>query len=375
MELHLGIAARRDYQGWRSDLHLRHGPAVTPLGAYTWGSRRKLSAIQGLHGTAHWASRSEILNSSLLPPAGIPSQDVYVGAWFDSKARLNRYLRHNGPEHVLAFASTRSGKGVGLVIPTLLSWPHSVVCYDIKGENWALTSGWRKQHAGNKVLKFDPTTHDGSCAQFNPLAEIRIGEDMEVADAQNIATMLVDPDGKGLVDHWAKTSQTLLTGAILHCCYSKHTETGHEATRADVDGLLAHPELEIQEVLEQMLDHPHLGDKPHELVARALLNLSEKELSSVVSTALSFLSLYRDPVVAMNTSQSDFRIRDLVHHELPVSLYLVVRPADADHLRPLIRLMLTQIVRRLTEHMDPEGAAALRSTGTACCCSSMSSPH
>ena len=154
----------------------------------------------------------------------------------------------------------------------------------------------------------------------------------------------------------------MLTGAILHCCYIKRTETGHEATLADVDVLLAHPEFEIQEVLEQMLDHPHLGDRPHELIARAarsLLNLSEKELSSVVSTALSFLSLYRDPVAAMNTSQSDFRIRDLMHHELPVSLYLVVRPADADHLRPLIRLMLTQIVRRLTEHMDPEGGRSV----------------
>jgi len=113
------------------------------------------------------------------------------------------------------------------------------------------------------------------------------------------------PYGKGLLDHWAKTSQALLTGAILHCCYIKRTETGHEAPLTDMDRLLAHPELEIQEVLEQMLEHPHLSDRPHELVAkaaRALLNLSEKELSSVVSTALSFLGLYRDPVVAMNTS-------------------------------------------------------------------------
>ena len=166
------------------------------------------------------------------------------------------------------------------------------------------------------------------------------------------------PYGKGLLDHWAKTSQALLTGAILHCCYIKRTETGHEATLAGVDGLPTHPELEIQEVLEQMLNHPHLGDKPHESIAktsRTMLNLSARELSSMVSTALSFLRLYRDPVVAMNTSQADFRIRDLMHHELPGSLYLVVRPADADRLRPLIRLMLTQIVRRLTEHMKFEG--------------------
>jgi len=279
----------------------------------------------------------------------------------EQKSRQTRYLRHNGPEHVLAFAPTRSGKGVGLVIPTLLSWPHSVVCYDIKGENWALTAGWRKQYAGNRVLKFDPTSQEGS-ARFNPLCEIRLETPLEVADAQNLATMLVDPDGKGLVDHWAKTSQALLTGAILHCSYVQRRETGAAATLADVDGLLANPELDIQAVLERMLEYRHRDDQPHPVVARVarnLLNLSEKELSSVVSTALSFLSLYRDPVVAMNTSQSDFRIRDLMHHEHPVSLYLVVRPADADRLRPLIRLLLTQIVRRLTETMRFEAGRSV----------------
>jgi len=330
--------------------------------AHRLQQHRRLSALASLHGTAHWASRQEILDSGLLPRPETPSQGVYVGAWFDEKNRRTRYLRHNGPEHVLAFAPTRSGKGVGLVIPTLLSWPHSVVCYDIKGENWALTAGWRQQYAGNTVLKFDPAAQDGSCARFNPLAEIRLGEDREVGDAQNIATMLVDPDGKGLADHWAKTSQALLTGAVLHCCYVQRQETGHAATLADVDELLAHPEMDIQAVLERMLEYPHLGGGLHPVVARAartLLNLSGKELSSVVSTALSFLSLYRDPVVAGNTGRSDFRIRDLMHHAGPVSLYLVVRPADADRLRPLVRLVITQIVRRSTERMRFENGKSM----------------
>jgi len=133
---------------------------------------------------------------------------------------------------------------------------------------------------------------------------------------------------------------------------SKRRDAGQSATLADVDELLAHPEMDIQAVLEGMLDFPHVGDGPHPVVARAartLLNLSSRELSSVVSTALSFLSLYRDPVVARNIGQSDFRIRDLMHNEDPVSLYLVVRPADADRLRPLIRLVITQIVQDLQQ--------------------------
>jgi len=322
--------------------------------------QRDLSAIEGLHGTAHWADRQEIVESGLLPQPQTHSQGVYVGAWLDEKNRKTRYLRHNGPEHVLAFAPTRSGKGVGLVIPTLLSWPHSTVVYDIKGENWALTAGWRKEYAGNKVLNFDPTA-EGS-ARFNPLSEIRLETPQEVADAQNISTMLVDPDGKGLVDHWSKMSQALLTGAILHCCYVQHRDTGQSATLADVDSLLASPEMDIQAVLELMLEHKHLGDQPHPVVARVarnMLNLSEKELSSVVSSALSFLSLYRDPLVATNTGRSDFRVRDLMHGENPVSLYLVVRPSDADRLRPLIRLVITQIVRLSTEKMRFEGGKSV----------------
>ncbi|MGB0361229.1 MAG: type IV secretory system conjugative DNA transfer family protein, partial [Endozoicomonas sp.] len=147
------------------------------------GFSRRSKAVLGLHGTAHWASLDEIQEAGLLPKEGQASKDgVYVGAYHDKKTKKTRYLKHNGPEHVLAFAPTRSGKGVGLVIPTLLSWKGSVICYDIKGENWALTAGWRKTHANNKVLRFEPTSSDDSGVCFNPLAEIRIGQPEEVGD-------------------------------------------------------------------------------------------------------------------------------------------------------------------------------------------------
>lgn len=319
-------------------------------------SARRSKAIEGLHGTAHWASQEEIKNSGLLSKdKKKPNEGVYVGAWKEEKTGNLHYLRHNGPEHILAFAPTRSGKGVGLVLPTLLSWTGSVLCYDIKGENWALTAGWRKNHAGNKVMKFDPAATDGSCVAFNPLDEIRIGGEHEVADTQNVATMLVDHDGRGLNDHWSKTGHALLTGAILHCCYAVENEEKRGATLADVGLLLANPAMTIKQVLEHMLKYKHRDGKTHPLVAqeaRAMLNKDERELSSVVSTAISYLTLYRDPIVAKNTSHSDFRIHDLMNDEKPVSLYLVVRPSDADRLRPLIRLLITQIVRRLTEKME-----------------------
>jgi type IV secretion system protein VirD4 len=93
-------------------------------------------------------------------------------------------------------------------------------------------------------------------------------------------------------------------------------------------------------------------------VARELLNKSENERSGVVSTAISFLGLYRDPVIAANTARSDWRLADLVGAERPVSLYLVVPPSDLSRTRPLIRLLLNQIARQLTDRQAVAQAAA-----------------
>jgi type IV secretion system protein VirD4 len=258
------------------------------------------------------------------------------------------YLRHNGPEHVLCFAPTRSGKGVGLVIPTLLTWPYSTIVHDIKGENFHLTSGFRAKFGS--VLLFDPT--NPASAAYNPLLEIRKG-DYEVRDAQNIADILVDPEGAlERRNHWEKTSHSLLVGAILHVLYAEA-----DKTLAGVANFLSDPSREIEVTLNAMLATPHLGERVHPVVAsaaRELLNKSENERSGVLSTTMSFLGLYRDPVVAKVTGRSDWRIRDLVDGDRPISLYLVIPPSDIARTKPLMRLVLNQIGRRLTESLDTE---------------------
>src|SRR5260370_28061723 len=112
-----------------------------------------------------------------------------AGAWGD-------YLQHTGREHVLCYAPTRSGKGVGLIVPTLLSWRQSVFVTDLKGELYELSAGWRHQYAHNRILRFEPAAAAGSCC-FNPMDELRIGTEHEVGDVQNLALLIVDPDGKG----------------------------------------------------------------------------------------------------------------------------------------------------------------------------------
>ncbi|WP_130732720.1 conjugal transfer protein TraG [Komagataeibacter xylinus] len=287
------------------------------------------------YGSARWADAAEVKQAGLLAPDG-----VVLGRWDQD------YLRHNGPEHVLCFAPTRSGKGVGLVVPTLLTWPGSAIVHDIKGENWGLTAGFRARHG--RVLLFDPT--DPASSPYNPLLEVRRG-DKEVRDVQNIADILVDPEGAlDRRNHWEKTSHSLLVGAILHVLYAEP-----DKTLAGVANFLSDPKRPVEATLRAMMSTPHLGKAGvHPVIAssaRELLNKSDNERSGVLSTAMSFLGLYRDPVVAKVTARCDWRIADLMSGRQAASLYLVVPPSDIARTKPLIRLILNQIGRRLTEDL------------------------
>jgi type IV secretion system protein VirD4 len=258
------------------------------IGMSVWRAREAKEATT--YGSARWATALEVRKAGLLKPDG-----VVLGCFG------REYLRHDGPEHVLCFAPTRSGKGVGLVIPTLLTWSGSAIVHDIKGENWQLTAGWRARFA--RVLLFDPTNAESSA--YNPLLEVRRG-DAEVRDVQNVADILVDPEGAlERRNHWEKTSHSLLVGAILHVLYAEA-----DKTLAGVANFLSDPRRPIATTLRAMMMTRHLGDRPHPVVAsaaRELLNKSEN---------------------------------------------VVVPPSDISRTKPLVRLVLNQIGRRLTEELE-----------------------
>lgn len=338
------------FDAYAPDIFLRGGAiaacsgfagAMVAVIMSVWRARQ--SKLVTTYGSARWALPAEIRRSGLTRPAG-----VFLGRKDDD------YLRHEGPEHVMAFAPTRSGKGVGLVVPTLLSWPGSAVIHDIKGENWALTAGWRARFS--HCLLFNPT--DARSAAYNPLLEVRRGMH-EVRDVQNIADILVDPEGAlERRNHWEKTSHALLVGAILHVLYACE-----DKTLRGVANFLSDPACPFEVTLHRMMTTRHLGETTHPVVAsaaREVLNKSDNERSGVLSTAMSFLGLYRDPTVAEVTSRCDWRIADLIDADHPVSLYLVVPPSDISRTKPLIRLILNQIGRRLTESLDGSDGIARR---------------
>lgn len=361
--------------------------------------------MDALHGSAHWATTEEVdatgylgttsrsvtgtfIGSVMLDPNGEtihPSNPLYEDRYLprldnqtgeqarDKEGRplwdVNpsvvlaiSYLRDDGPTHVLVFAPTRSGKGRGIIIPTLFAWRHSAVVNDQKGENWALTSGMRRA-AGQCVFKFEPTCLDDSTACWNALGEIRTFTLRDVADAQNIMAAIVDPESKGMDDHWIARAWEILTGLALHSVYAEE-----DKSLSGMAKYLGDPAFESDlQMWNRMLNAVHDPDgrmgwtdtsgrptKTHPVVAnaaRAMLNTPDEERGSVLSTAKRCLTLFLDPVVAKNTSRNDFYVRDLMTLDKPVTCYYIPSEEDMARLQPLSRLFFMLIVQRNTEKM------------------------
>ncbi|MBO9546981.1 MAG: type IV secretory system conjugative DNA transfer family protein [Caulobacter sp.] len=266
--------------------------------------------------------------------------------------------------HCVIVGASRSGKGAGHVVPTLISWGESVFVYDRKGELWHITADHRRTFS--HTFYFAPT--DPSTARWNPLFEVRKGP-MEVADIQNIVGILVDPIGLkgGNLDFFDQSAANFFTGVILHCLYA---EADENKTLAHVRRLL----IDIEATLDAMLGTKHRW-KPDPaaadglardqdgrpiaevhpevwLGATALRTMEPRVRSSVLATAQKSLALWADPLVAHATSASDFCIGDLVCATAPVSFYLITPQAHADRLAFLVRVMLRQSINSLMETVD-----------------------
>lgn len=376
---------------------------------------RYSKGMEGLHGTAHFAERDDVDKTGFIDAPGHKADGVIVGSvMLDRRGKVihphhrkfhKRYepvmirgtwregfrkiperdsnkrpkfklkktivkkveiLRDGGNTHLFGFCPTRSGKGVGMVIPTLLTWRHSVMVNDPKGEAYALSAGFR-QAAGQNIIKFEPACTDGTGACWNPLDEIRIFTLRDVADAQMIMTMACDPKGKGLDDYFDKAGYEFLTAVALHVRY-----TSPKGSLAACANYLGDPNWDSdKQMYSEMMQATHdpegkmgwtdsFGNptKTHPMIANAaktMLNKEDKDRSGVLSTAKSLLSLYLDPIVANNTNRSDFLVRDLMTGEKPVSLYFVVKPNDMERLTPLTRLFYAIFIRRNAAEMEFEG--------------------
>jgi type IV secretion system protein VirD4 len=269
---------------------------------------------------------------------------------------------YTGPSNVWVCAPPRTHKTWSIVFPTLLTYRGSVVVNDIRGECHEMTAGFRalsrrRGGMGQRVLTYNPasmTTH-----RHNPLSEIRLGV-TEVKDTRNVVDMLIDPEAsKDRRDHWDHAVSPAITSGILHILYMKPKR---EHTLERVAYFFADAERQVTDTLEEMRTTNHLGDKPHPVIAsmaRELLQKSANDRSGVISTAMDYLGIYRDPLLAHLTGKSDFQIKDLQFGPVPVSLYLMIPPSDLSGTRPVVRVFLNQFTTLLMEDYHARGRREL----------------
>src|SRR3954469_1885455 len=298
-------------------------------------NRRTPKPFPDVHGSARFADFNDIREMGLLDN----TDGVYIGAWENPETGMVHYLRDRSGAHVAGIAPTRSGKGLGWVLPNLLSWPESTFIYDPKGELWQLTAGWRKS-IGQNVLRWQPGHPTESCG-FNFLEEVRLDTDYETSDAQNITHLIVDPDGAGFSTHWDKAAFGFLTGLFLHCLHVAKNN-GTTASIPTVAVLLSSPKIDPFTLCKAMAASRYGAAINAAGVDQ--LKRDEKERGAVLSTVKTYLSLFLDPIITRNTSRSSFRLRDLMDHDQPTTLYVTAMAVDSVRLRPLIRLLITMLL-------------------------------
>ncbi len=321
-----------------------------------------------------YLSKQEVKNYSLKDNKKIKYSDgVILARTGKTIFSEGRTIIDNEKTHNLVLAPTRSGKGVGTIIPTLLNWRESCLVLDIKGENYQLTSGFRKKVLGNVVLRFSPMDVENSIS-YNPLGEVRIGTVHEFTDVQVIADILTEPEAGKTRDHWLLSASNFLIGVILHVLYVKKMKS-EIASFSDVLFFLQNPELSQEESFKSAKDARHTMDDSlfkniyslpvntctHPKVAQLMseiLSKPEGERASVVSTALSKIGIFQNPIIKKNTSKVDFKIIDLmnknksINHFNPVTLYCVIPPNSIESVSPLFRILISQIIGILAGEMD-----------------------
>ncbi|MBS4011714.1 MAG: type IV secretory system conjugative DNA transfer family protein [Roseovarius sp.] len=277
-----------------------------------------------LHGAARFAKEGEIRRAGFRADNGI-----VVGK------KGGKFLTFGGSEHCIVEAPTRSGKGVGIVIPNLLSWQASVVVLDVKRENWDATAGFR-QKFGQAVYLFNPTDPEGRTARYNPLGYIdRTDPDQVVIELQKIATMLFVAPERG-EPFWTDSARTAFVGVGAYLAVADLPFTIGAIYRLMTTG-------DTRGYFRKVLDDRALDLSQGCRNALAdFTSGADNTFAGIVQTVTSKLSLWLNPRVNAATEESDFDLREL--RTKPMSIYLGVSPDELDRVAPLYNLLFQQLI-------------------------------
>lgn len=298
---------------------------------------RPFKEKEKIHGDAKWASESDIKRAKLRAKQGL----------LMGRTGATNYLIADDFQHVLLFAPTGSGKGVGFVIPNLLFWEQSVIVHDIKGENFELTSGYRKTKLGQECYYWNPADPNGISHCYNPLDWISDKPGQMVDDVQKICNLVLPEQ-----EFWQNEARSLMLGIILYLCAvpEKITSFGEVVRTMRSDDVVYN--------LAVVLDT--IGGKIHPVAymnIAAFLQKADKERSGVVSTLNSALELWANPLIDTTTASSDFDLQSLKKRKQ--SVFVGVTPDNLQRLEPLLKVFYQQATDFLTRNMpkkdEPHG--------------------
>jgi type IV secretion system protein VirD4 len=325
-------------------------------GFVTWFAGVRTRSPLPVFGKEAWAKFSDIESAGLFASSG-----AVLGKF------QGEIVAYDGPGHQILIGASRSGKGRGHVVPTLLTWNGSALVLDVKGEldhgdprhGFPGTSGFRRQLGA--VLRFAPT--DMRSNAFNVLFCVRKGAN-EVRDVQNIVDIIIEPKGesRGAEQFWNNSAKIVITGIIIQVLYAEPVERKTLAIVREKLRDLDRTCDEMRRTLHRLNPTTNMPEVHAEVLhaAESYLAGEERLRSGIKATAESFFGIFADPIVAEKTSRSDFAIGDLMCADKPVTLYLQPPPSDAQRLMPLMRLFIAQVARSLMEDQTRDAAGRIK---------------
>lgn len=318
-----------------------------------------------LHGSARFANDAEIRKTGFLPT---PKEEEKLKKKFPSEPPViigkhkGKFLQFYGNEFISIGAPTRSGKGVSIVIPNLLTYPDSVVVLDIKMENWLLTAGFRAKY--QDVFLFAPKSEDGRSHRYNPLDYIDRDDTKRMADVQNIANIFYPADDPKDA-FWQNQAQRIFTGLVLYMMETPN----RPCTMSELIKLTTPTSMPLHEWIPTIINERKstpivINNETGETRVKELsvecieammayVNVdSDNTRSSILATLMSPLNVFTDPSVATATSHSDFRLDDV--RKKKMTIYVGIQPNELSRFSKLLNVFFSQLInintRVLPEH-------------------------
>lgn len=297
---------------------------------------RPFKGRESVHGDAKWADERDIRRAGLLKKKGF-----LLGTW------KKGYLCIDGFQHILLFAPTGSGKGVGFVLPNLLYWDESVVCHDIKLENWELTSGYRQAKLDNKCFVWNPADPDGNTHCYNPIDWVSTKPGQMVDDVQKIANLVLPEQ-----EFWQNEARSLFVGVLLYLLAvpEKMKSFGEVVRTMRSDDVTYNLAVVLDTVGKKMSPVAYMN-------IAAFLQKADKERSGVISTLNSGLELWANPLIDTATATSDFNIQ--VMKKEKITVFCGVTPDNLQRLQPLLQVFYQQatdfFTRKMPQDDEPYG--------------------